>query len=443
MPARADIQEIRFCQVRSQEGCAKLSVHRLLTRSDGITMLVVLLVLMTVSVISLFGAYKTQTEIRIAHNGLLSKKALAAAEAGVSHAFALIQNDLTDGLNDELSSGGTGGGLTALGSTTTLHGTTYRFHAFGGGASDGYAVRVIDNFDETSGTNDPASDTDSKIKIIAIGQVGGAERMLEVMVEGKSVFAEGIFGRQLATVNGGSVVDSYDCTLGPYGGANIGTEGKVRSNGDITLAGATTVIHGNATAGGSVKIGTGTLTGTSTNNATPLTFPPVAPCGLSYSSGSGITLPAGDTYNPATGELRGNSGATITIANGTYCFSRITLNAGSSLQVNGPVNIYLTDRSDMSGGTVVNTSHMASNLRLYSSGVGNSQKVSVSGGSDAYMGIYAPTAGVALSGNSDFFGAIVADSIETIGGTDIHYDKCLANLPSGMLQMTSWNDVRN
>ena len=50
---------------------------------------------------------------------------------------------------------------------------------------------------------------------------------------------------------------------------------------------------------------------------------------------------------------------------------------------------------------------------------------------------------VALSGGSDFFGAIIANSIATVGGTDIHYDKCLANLPSGMLQMTSWNDVRN
>jgi hypothetical protein len=107
------------------------------------------------------------------------------------------------------------------------------------------------------------------------------------------------------------------------------------------------------------------------------------------------------------------------------------------------VNIYLTDRSDMSSGSLANTTHLASNLRIYSSGVGNSQEISLSGGADAYMAVYAPTAGVALSGGSDFFGAIVADNVTLSGGTDIHYDKCLANLPSGMLQMTSWNDVRN
>ncbi len=417
---------------------------RLLLHNDGITMLVVLLVLMTVSVMSLFGAYKTQTEIRIAHNGLLAKRALAAAEAGISHAVALIQNDLTDGLNDELSSGGTGGGLTALGNTTTLHGATYRFRPFGGGTSDGYAVRVIDDFDETSGSNNPAADTNSKIKIIALGQVGGAERRLEVMVGGESFFKQTLFGKLFITLSGGSVSDSFDCNLGPYGGTNIGTEGHVRSNGNITLSSGSTQVRGAATAGGTVNTSGGaTVVGITTNTAPPLTFPLVPPCGPPFSSGTGISWSGGGSYNSTTGELEGSGGANIVLANGTYCFSSITLSGSSTLTVNGPVQIYLTDESTLSGGGIQNTSNLASNLRIYSSGVGNSQGITLSGGSTAYMAIYAPEAKITFSGGSDFYGAIVGQSITNSGGTQMHYDKCLANLPGNGLEMTSWNDVRN
>ncbi|MGE0823577.1 MAG: hypothetical protein AB7G75_19015 [Candidatus Binatia bacterium] len=419
-----------------------LSLHPLLARADGITMLVVLLVLMTLSVLGLFGAYKTQTEIRIAHNDLRTKQALAAAEAGLNHAFALIKQGAVDGFTNELSNGGTGGSLVSLGSPLTIDGISYLSHHFGNGVDDGYAVRVEDNFDETSGGNDPTKDTDMRLKIIAIGRVGGAERIVEAMVEGESPFGTGIFGKLFVKTAGGSMVDSFDCKNGPYGGTNVGAEGNVRSNGNITLGGANSGIHGNATAGGIVDIGNGAITGTTTNNAPPLTFPPVLPCGPPYSSGSNLHLPAGDSYNSATGELKGNSGATIVLANGTYCFSRMTLGAGTSIRVNGPVTIYLTGKSDMSAGSVQNTTRLASNLRLYSSGAGSSEEISLSGNSVAYMAVYAPTAGVQLTGGSDFFGAIIADSIQTTGGTNLHYDKCLANTPFGELKLTNWNDVR-
>lgn len=421
-----------------------IRIQQILERSAGITMLMVLLVLMTLSSLSLFGAYRTQTEVRIAHADLQGKRALAAAEAGVAHAFAIISQDFADGLNDELSSGGTGGGLASLGSVVTIDGENYVARQFGNASDDIYAVRVVDNFDETSGANNPAADTDGKLKIIALGRIGEAVRVLEVMVEGESAFKHMLFGKLFITLSGGSVSDSFDCSLGPYGGANVGNEGHVRSNGDITLSSGSTQVRGDATAGGEVDpSGGATVVGATTNNAPPLTFPPVTPCGPPYSNGTGITWSGDGSYDSATGELGGSGGANIVLANGIYCFNEITLSGSSTLTVNGPVQIYLTGKSVLSGGGIQNTSNLASNLRIYSSGVGNSQGITLSGGSTAYMAIYAPEAKITFSGGSDFYGAIIGQSITNSGGTQMHYDKCLKNLPGNGLQMTSWNDVRN
>ncbi|MGE0823578.1 MAG: hypothetical protein AB7G75_19010 [Candidatus Binatia bacterium] len=416
-----------------------ISSRAILTRTDGITMLVVLLVLMSLSVAGLFGAYKTQTELRIAHNDLRTKQALAAAEAGINHAFALIVMDAADGFNDELSNGGIGGGLSSLGSSVTIDGVNYVTHQFGNTSDDIYAVRVVDNFDETSGANNPSTDTDQKIKIIAIGRVGGAERMLEVMVEGDSPFKHMLFGKKFVTLSGGSVSDSFDCNLGSYGGTNVSNEGHVRSNGDITLSSGSTQVRGDATAGKEVKpSGGATVVGNTTENAPPLVFPLVDPCGPPYSGMSGISWTGDGSYNAATGELKGSSGANIVLADGTYCFSKITLSGSSTLTVNGPVEIHLTSKSTLSGGGIQNTSQLASNLRIYSSG----DEIALSSGSSAYMAIYAPEAKITFSGGSDFYGAIIGLSITNSGGTQMHYDKCLQTLPGSSLKLTNWNDVR-
>src|SRR5262249_48251776 len=150
-------------------------------------------------------------------------------------------------------------------------------HHLGTGTDDGYYVRVEDNFDETTGTNDPAADTDSKIKIIAWGMAGNAERVIEVTVGGSSSFSGALFGKVFITLSGGSVTDSFDSGVGAYNAATAGSEGNIGSNGNISLSGGATIVKGNATAGGTVsESGGSSVTGTTTNNAPPITFPSVA-----------------------------------------------------------------------------------------------------------------------------------------------------------------------
>jgi hypothetical protein len=159
-------------------------------------------------------------------------------------------------------------------------------------------------------------------------------------------------------------------------------------------------VKGNATAGGSgtVSVSEGaTVTGTTTNGAPPLAFPPVdtSPCGSppEYSASNGIT---GGDYNTSTGALKASDGATVTLAPGTYCFSSIKLSGGSTLQVNDAVKIYLDiknsgEKSDFAAGSsggVVNTTGKAENLQIFS--ISSSQEIKLQGGSQVYMAVYAP-----------------------------------------------------
>jgi hypothetical protein len=421
------------------------SAFRLLHQQEGTALVVVLLVVGIFMFLGAFGSYTTRNELAMARADQNAKQALAYAEAGIHHAWNLLKADAADGFNDELSSGGTGGGLGSLGISTTLEGDTYRFYHLGTEADDGYYVRVEDNFDETSGANNPAADIDSKIKIISWGIVGKAERVVEVTVGGSSKFSMALFGKLFITLSGGSVTDSFDSSVGAYNAGTAGSEGHVRSNGDISLSGGATHVKGNATAGGTVSASGGSsVTGTTTNNAPPITFPSVPVCSP-YSSGTGISWVGSGSYDFTTGVLKGSGGANITLANGTYCFYSITLSGGSMLTINGPVKIYLQAKSVLSGGSIANTTHLASNLQIFSSYNNNTDKngIVLSGGSGAYMVLYAPDTGITFSGGSEVYGSYIAANVTNSGGSDVHYDKALQNLPGDGVQLSNWHEIRD
>ncbi|MGH7857492.1 MAG: hypothetical protein ACREQY_09185, partial [Candidatus Binatia bacterium] len=137
-----------------------------------------ILLLLTVVSLSLlmFGSQASRLELQIARNDLATKKALRVAEAGLSHAFSLAQGDAVDGFNDELGSGGTGGGLAGAGTAVTLDGASYRMLEFAGGE---YYFRAADNYDD----GNSASDLDRKITLVSRARVSGAERTLEALVQ--------------------------------------------------------------------------------------------------------------------------------------------------------------------------------------------------------------------------------------------------------------------
>src|SRR5213595_2355524 len=218
----------------------KLNARRL-RRQDGMALVLVLLVIAVLSLLGIAGTRSAQTELQMGGKDLIGRQALSVAEAGINHAYSLVSADATLsyppsalGFAGELSNGGTGGALASLGTTATLSGKSYRFRSFGGGTADGYYVHAVDNYDETSGANNPATDRDAKIFLVSRARVGSAQRIVTALVTGNSLFPDGVFGNRKVLVSGGATMDGFDSRDGAYSAATAGSIG-VRSDGNVSV----------------------------------------------------------------------------------------------------------------------------------------------------------------------------------------------------------------
>jgi hypothetical protein len=297
---------------------------RLIKEESGVALITGLLLLMSLTAIGLFATNATIVHQDISANLKASKQGFYLAEAGIQHArLFLIQH--SDNWSSYASTTATP--LIAAIQLFNLGTYTVTVQDAGGG---GLRVRSTGN---TSGQSSV---------------------VVEALVRSKpSLFPCVACASGTITLSGGATTDSFDSSVAGYTGYNplsAGSNGNVRSsNGNISLLGDGTQVKGDAKAGGSgtVSVSEGAMvTGTTTNGAPPLTFPPVdtSPCGSppDYSASNGIT---GGNYNTSTGALTASGGATVTLAPGTYCFSSVTLSGGSTLQVNEAVRIYLDNLS--------------------------------------------------------------------------------------------------
>lgn len=446
---------------------------RLADEGGAVLVVIILLIALMLS-LGAAGTRTAQIELRIAHNDIVSKQALEAAEAGWSHAYALIrredsitrQNGAANGFNDELSAGGTGGSIAALGSLRTLSdGNSYRFNRTSSQteSDDGYYVRIVDNQDETSGADSPTTDRDNVIHIIARGKVGTAERVIDTVIQRDGTAACVVCGNINfpldalippldVALTGQILTDSYDSRNGPYNPGTAGANGHVFSNGDISMIGGPVgllpvTVRGNVTAANTIlRLLTVNVTGAITPNAPPVEFPPVLPCGPPYPPNTGLS---GGLYNRATGTLI-NVGVNdvITFAPGEYCFSAIVMaGLGSTLRVTGPTRISLTLPSTIVG--IINTTNVPANLRIESSVTsplpilpGIIPALAIVGvGGNLSMVVNAPQAIVGFAGvTTDFFGQIIGGMVPNLLIGQLHYDESLA---SPRLYRRGWRELRD
>lgn len=129
---------------------------------------------------------------------------------------------------------------------------------------------------------------------------------------------------------------------------------------------------------------------------------------LSVSSGGTITLTAPGTYNVAC--LSANSsGSNITISPPTKA---VTINVSGTGCASAPISFG-------SNTLINNSSGVASNLQINYAGTGT---LTFTGGSSMFAIVNAPNAAVALHGGADFYGSILANTIDDSGGTNLHFD---------------------
>jgi len=276
--------------------------------------------------------------------------------------------------------------------------------------------------------------------VAAMGSLASNNYSLHFINGTLTIYLSGFVGVDSASIGASkALADSFNGTAGYP--ASQGNNVLILSNGLVDVKGAR--INGNIlSAQGSVQLGPGsfvtgdvsagtTITnqGTIGGSATPnhgsggIVAPAVAPCGAFTPAGNWIS----GNYSYANGDLTVNANGTATISAGTYCFHNVKLSGQGVLQTNGAVSIGLTGTLQATGGSLVNASHVASNLQFASSFSGD-DGVLISGGADAYLTVYAPRTSVAVSGGSPVFGALLGKTLTISGNSQIHYDTTLPSV---------------
>ncbi len=393
----------------------------ILASERGIVLVTALLILALLMAGGLGAIFSTQTDLKSSANLKTGKQAFYIADAGLSRAWQ--QLDDGDGINDfAMLINGTG--------TVTL----YSNETFAGGSHTVVAellpgpgprrLKVTSSGCQPAGNPCPS---------------GYSKSVLEAHLRRESLFPCAICSTESVTLSAGASTDSYDSRLGPYVSQAAGSSGHVRSNGSVVLSGPATVLGGDAFAGSQVLISNGaTVSGVVTEGVGARDISPVAPCGPPYHDGSGI---AGGSYNPLTGELRGSGIDAIILPDGSYCFSSVDLADASSLAINGPVRIYLTGHTNLTGGGIVNATEKAENLMIFSSVASANLGVSIASGSAAYVTVYAPRAKVMALGPGDLFGALVGENVTNSGAVRFHYDQKLTDNEDGKVAFVLWKEV--
>lgn len=296
------------------------------------------------------------------------------------------------------------------------------------------------------GRNVPAE----MVHLVTAGRFGSSTRVSEALLKRSALFNYALFSGGPLSLAGNVTVDSYNSALGPYTptgahypGALIGTSSgatnAVTLSGNTTILGRITVGPGGSEA--SINDGGSTSYDTPVDILlTPATFPvltaPTSPNlgPLSFNSGSNTITPGTYLSLQASG-----GGTSVVLQAGVYVFTEdITLLSQSSLVVpagTGPVTIYALGNIDFGGGEIINETLRAPNLIIY--GGPDTTTVKISGGSQVYLGLYAPSATgtITLSGNADIYGSIITNLLtidgpskkQATGNVGIHYDTSLSS----------------
>jgi hypothetical protein len=242
------------------------------------------------------------------------------------------------------------------------------------------------------------------------------------------------------TIAGNASVDGYNSSLGTYATTHQASLGDVGTNGGAVAQGSSTNIGGNVYV---PNIGTGTppgpgscpgddfsITGNPHYGALVQSQIMTAPTVNIPANGSSTDVTTG---NPVPGSYRNlsvSTHGTVTLtAPGVYNFDCIT--AGSwgtitSSPASGKITINVSGTGCAanpitfgSHAVISNPTLIAADMQINYPGTG---AISVTGGPQMYCIINAPNAAVSLQGGSDFYGTIMASTINDQGGTNLHFD---------------------
>lgn len=269
---------------------------------------------------------------------------------------------------------------------------------------------------------------------------------VRVLLRRHRLFNGAIIAIRKIEVGGTSDIDSYDSSLGLYGGSNVGENGDLVTNyhGEpaVSIYGHADV-RGDAVTGpdGTVSItGSAKLSGDINDDADIFMPPVIVPSSLkNLPSGGNLSLnQKNDSLELEAGNykfssLRLGGQATLTL-NGEKGDVNIYLTGNPSVTTiaqsqiivtNGKANIYFDGDLSIGGQGILNLGGDPSDFTLL--GTESASDVSLAGIGKFYGTVYAPSSDYKISGNTDIYGAIAANNVSTIGTEGIHFDEELLN----------------
>jgi hypothetical protein len=274
-----------------------------------------------------------------------------------------------------------------------------------------------------------------KRKIISIGEVpnnnpnsyGYQKVTLEAYVdfEQKPLFAHATFSTLDTDLNNSLAIDSYDSSLGAYGGDNIGSEGNIATNAITT--GAIT-LNDSASVSGSATVGVGG------NPDTAISL-------KGSSSISGAKQAAWETFQlpwlPIAPRFVVNSinikgTTTLSLPAGTYWYTGISIKESAQVRLGGPATLNSIGDIDIGGAGITTYNNLPSNLRINAVNSSPSVKVEYKSNQNFYGCIYAPNNKIKVSGSGQIFGSLVGKQIEAGDTAKIHYDAALQHAGGGV-----------
>ncbi len=401
--------------MRTPDDSEAIYQMRLRSNERGMVLVLTLLAMVILVILGSVLVVTSLTEHQISSNDVAAVQALYVAEGG-------IQTVLND-----LNKGGTG----SIPSPVTVGPGQFTFSIVDFGPPTGQKRIEVTGYIPTQASP-------------------RAERRISVLVYPKSPFLWGAFGDNQLEMSNGGLTDSYDSDVGTYratynGVANVGSNGDVRSNGNVDLSGFGTHVHGDATAGTTVT-DPWRVTGTATNSAPAVTLASVGCPAGGYTPDASVPSGTNINYDASRGDLTIAWRANVTLSSpGTYYFHNVVLFGDSTLTLSdsGHVDIYISGQLNCGGGTLVNPSGAPTNLTIWGCGT-DTQGWTLSGTSQSAFAVYAPNHIVTISGGGALYGSIVGYEVKNTGGAFIHYDEALTRRPGigkYMVAPRSWTEL--
>ena len=297
---------------------------------------------------------------------------------------------------------------------------------------------------------------------------GSAEVEVRAIIERQMVpmFRYGAFaadpGCAALTLSGGATSRSYNSSQLQNGNpVPADTGGDVGTNGNLNISGNPTKVYGTLS---TPRTGVGSCT---TSNVTAMTvqgkaevygglvelpqevpYPmPPAPDPMppttnvqinnSFSCSDPRCSRSGDvvTLSPASGVpyVLGNvsvNSMELVLGAGTYIVNSLDVAGTSTIRPagNGPVIINVAGQGSgstaisIAGGALSNETYIPANFQILYAGT---KSVSISGGTQTSALVYTPKADVTLTGNSNFYGAVVGAQVDIPGSTSLYFDTAL------------------